>query len=60
MNKITEQYKKLKKEDRIMFFLIFTTIGNIFIALAKFLLSLILPSLFFINAYTNSVIRYLC
>lgn len=28
MNKIIEQFKKLKKEDRIMFFLVFTTIGN--------------------------------
>ena len=51
MKKIIEYFKQLKKEDRIMFFLIFTTIGNIFIALVKFLLSLILPSLwFFINA----------
>ena len=34
-----------------MFFLIFTTIGNIFIALVKFILSLVLPSLwFFINS----------
>jgi len=51
MNKIIEQFKKINKEDRIMFFLIFTTIGNIFMAIAKFVLSLILPSLwFFINA----------
>ena len=51
MNKIIEQFKKLKKEDRVMFFLILTTIGNIFIAIVKFVLSLTLPSLwFFINA----------
>ena len=30
MNIILEQFKKLKKEDRIMFFLVFTTIGNTF------------------------------
>lgn len=44
-------FKQLEKEDRIMFFLILTTIGNIFIVIVKFVLSLILPSLwFFINA----------
>lgn len=51
MNKIINQFKKLKKEDRIMFFLVFTTMGNVFIAIVKFVLSLTLPSLwFFINA----------
>ena len=51
MNKIFEQFKKLKKEDRIMFFLVFSTIGNIFMSLVKFVLALTLPSLwFFINA----------
>ena len=44
-------FKKLKKQDRVMFFLIFTTIGNIFMATVKFVLSLTLPSLwFFINS----------
>ena len=51
MNNLIEYFKKLKKEDRVMFFLMFTTVGNIFIALVKFILSLTLPSLwFFINA----------
>ena len=51
MKKLIEHFKQLKKEDRVMFFLILTTIGNIFIALVKFVLSLALPSLcFFINA----------
>ena len=51
MIKIIKYYKQLKKEDKTMFFLIFTTIGNIFIAIIKFVLSLSLPSLwFFINA----------
>ena len=45
MIKLLDYFKQLKKEDRIMFFLIFTTIGNIFIAIAKFVLSLTLPSL---------------
>ena len=59
MNKIIEQFKKLKKEDRIMFFLVFTTIGNIFIAIVKFVLSLILPSLwFFINAIFMIVLSF--
>lgn len=51
MNDLVNHFKYLKKENRIIFFLIFTTIGNIFIALIKFILSLTLPSLwFFINA----------
>jgi len=51
MSKLLDSYKKLKKEERIMFFLMFTTIGNIFIAIVKLVLSLTLPSLwFFINA----------
>jgi len=51
MSKLLNYFKKFKKENRVMFFLIFTTIGNIFIAIVKFILSLILPSLwFFINA----------
>lgn len=59
MNKIIEHLKKLKKEDRIMFFLIFTTIGNIFIAIVKFVLSLTLPSLwFFINAIFMIILSF--
>ena len=51
MKRLFDYFKKLKKEDRIMFFLIFTTIGNLIIAIVKLILSLILPSLwFFINA----------
>lgn len=41
----------LEKNDKTMFFLIFTTIGNILIAIIKFIFSLTLPSLwFFVNA----------
>ena len=59
MNKIIEQFKKLKKEDRVMFFLILTTIGNIFIAIVKFVLSLTLPSLwFFINALFMIILTF--
>ena len=59
MNKILEEFKKLKKEDRIMFFLVFTTIGNIFMAIVKFVLSLTLPSLwFFINAIFLLVLSF--
>jgi len=59
MNKIIEHIKQLKKEDRIMFFLIFTTIGNIFIALVKLVLSLTLPSLwFFINAMFMIILSF--
>ena len=51
MKKIIHNFKRLKKEERVIFFLRFTTIGNVFIAAMKFILSLTLPSLwFFINA----------
>lgn len=59
MNKLIEHFKQLKKEDRVMFFLIFTTIGNILIAILKFILSLILPSLwFFINAIFMLILSF--
>ena len=51
MKKLFNSFSDLKKEERVMFFLIFTTIGNVFDAIVKFVLSLTLPSLwFFINA----------
>ena len=59
MNKLVIYLKKLKKEDRTIFFLIFTTIGNIFIAIVKFVLSLTLPSLwFFINALFMIILSF--
>lgn len=59
MNKLIEHFKQLKKEERVMFFLIFTTIGNILIAILKFIVSLILPSLwFFINAIFMLVLSF--
>lgn len=43
--------KTLDKKEQIIFFLIWTTIGNLFMAIVKFVLSLTIPSLwFFINA----------
>ena len=59
MSKVIEYFKKLKKEDRVIFFLVFTTIGNIFMAIVKFVLSLTLPSLwFFINAIFMIVLSF--
>lgn len=59
MNKIIKYYKELKKEDRIMFFLIFTTMGNIFMAIVKFFLSLIFSSMwFFINSIFMMVLSF--
>ena len=50
MKKIISNIKDLKKENKLIIFLIFTTIGNIFIASFKLILSFIMPSLwFFIN-----------
>ena len=51
MKKLIKDIINLEKKDRTMFLLIFTTLGNIIIALAKFVLSIVLPSLwFFVNA----------
>jgi len=59
MKKLFAYFRKLEKEDRIMLFLIITTIGNIFIAIAKFILSLTLPSLwFFINALFMFILSF--
>ena len=59
MNKIKIFLKSLNKEDRIIFFLVFTTIGNIFVSLVKFILSLTLPSLwFFLNAIFMLVLSF--
>jgi len=59
MKNLFDYFKKLKKEDRIMLFLIFTTIGNVFIAIVKFVLSMTLPSLwFFINALFMFILSF--
>ena len=59
MKRVIEQFKKLKDDDCVMFFLIFTTIGNIFMAIIKFILSLTLPSLwFFINVIFMIVLSF--
>ena len=59
MNKIIKHLKIMQKEYRVMFFLIFTTIGNMFMATVKFILSLTLPSLwFFINAIFMIVLSF--
>ena len=56
---LIRHFKSLKKDDRVMFFLIFTTLGNILIALFKLILSLTLPSLwFFINAIFMIVLSF--
>lgn len=59
MKKLIGFLRNLKKEDRTMLFLIFNTIGNIIMAIVKFLLSLILPSLwFFINSLFLIVLSF--
>ena len=46
-----KEIKNLEKNDKTMLLLIFTTIGNIIIALIKFIFSVTIPSLwFFVNA----------
>lgn len=51
MKKIIHNILNLEKNDKTMFFLQITTIGNIILAIVKFIFALILPSLwFFVNA----------
>ena len=51
MRNLINQIKSLEKSDKTMLLLIFTTIGNIFLAVMKFIFSFVIPSLwFFINA----------
>jgi len=46
-----KEIKNLEKNDKTMLLLIFTTIGNIIIAITKFIFSIIIPSLwFFVNS----------
>lgn len=49
--KIVKDVMNLEKSDKTMFFLIFTTLGNILIAIAKFIFAITIPSFwFFVNA----------
>ncbi|MBQ2872710.1 MAG: hypothetical protein IJE89_01770 [Bacilli bacterium] len=49
--KLIKEIKNLEKNDKTMLLLIFTTIGNIIIAITKFIFSITIPSLwFFVNA----------
>lgn len=48
---LIKQIKNLEKNDKTMLLLIFTTSGNILIAIIKFIFSITIPSLwFFVNA----------
>ncbi len=49
--RIVKNIMNLEKSDKTMFLLILTTLGNILIAIAKFIFALTIPSLwFFVNA----------
>lgn len=51
MKEILRKFRTLEKKDQLIVFLMFSTIGNLFMAIVKFILSLTIPSLwFFINA----------
>lgn len=63
MKKVIHRYKSLERKDQIVFFLSFSTITTFFIAIVKFIFSLVIPSLwFFINAifgFVLSICRFL-
>ena len=63
MKKLFNNYKNLNTEDKTMLFLIFTTIGNILLSIVKFILSIVLPSLwfffFFLFMVVLSFVRFL-
>jgi len=51
VKQIIKKIYNLEKTDKTMFFLIFTTLGNILLAIIKFIFSITIPSLwFFVNA----------
>lgn len=51
MKNVVKEFISLEKRDKVVFFLLCSTIGNFLIAVIKFLISFILPSLwFFVNA----------
>lgn len=57
MKKLLKEIINLEKQDKTMLLLIFTTVGNIILAIVKFLFSFILPSLwFFVNALFLTVL----
>ena len=59
MKKLFNNYKNLNTEDKTMLFLIFSTIGNILLSIVKFILSIVLPSLwFFVNALFMVVLSF--
>ena len=63
MKKIINFIKELEKKDRIVLFLIGSTIGNTLVAVIKFVLSFIIPSMwFFVNAifsFALAICRFL-
>ena len=63
MKEIVEKYKALEKKDKIILFLLCSTVSNFFVGLIKFIFSLVIPSLwFFINAgfsFVLSICRFL-
>ncbi|MBQ7409763.1 MAG: hypothetical protein IJW20_00070 [Clostridia bacterium] len=57
MKKVINNIIELDKKDRIVLFLIGSTIGNAFVAVVKFVLSLTIPSMwFFVNAIFSFVL----
>lgn len=51
MKEILRKFRTLEKKDQLIIFLMFSTMGNLFMAIIKFVLALTIPSLwFFINA----------
>jgi len=60
---VIKEFLNLEKKDKVVFFLLCSTIGNFIIAIVKFGLSLTIPSLwFFVNAWFSFILaicRYL-
>lgn len=63
MKEMINTIKELEKKDRIVLFLIGSTIGNSLVAVIKFVLSLLIPSMwFFVNAifsFALAICRFL-
>ena len=60
MKDIIQKFRTLEKKDQLIFFLVCSTISNFFIGIVKFILSLTIPSLWFLINAGFSLVLAIC
>lgn len=60
IKKIIKEFRTLEKKDQLVFFLLCSTISNFVVAIIKFILSLIIPSLWFLLNAGFSFVLAIC